>query len=166
MENQPRSQASLSLPFEPYRFGAYVGNDVKVVFLLMGSDDGSIGKLADSWTLEDGTADLTGLLGGSYVDTVAWDFGCEERNEFSASIASLGFTDDFDVEHLDAFIKNHPEVDLTVSYESNRYNGVAGWRRGKRTDWRHTLNRWSTAETGYQDVPYEEFVKLVGEGSW
>lgn len=166
METEIRSKASTLLPFKAYRCGSYVGNDVKVVILIMGSDDGSIGKLADAWTLPNGKADLAGMLSFPYVDTTSWDWGCEDRNEYSSSAAAVGFVDDFDANNMDAFAKKNPDLHITVSYESNRYTGVGGWRRGKRTDDRFTLSRWTCAETGYRDLPYEQFVAMVGEGSW
>lgn len=167
MTNEPMSEKARSLPYRAYRFGSYVAPDVKVVILLSGSDDGSMPAFADKWTTPEGKADFAGMLGQPYTDTDAWDFGCEGRNEWSSSVAAVGFLEDFDRKHMDAFAKAHPDLWITVSYESGRYNGHCGYRRGKYVDGRHTLNVWRANDgTGMKDLPYEEFVALEGEGSW
>lgn len=167
MEYTPTAAADKSLPYSAYRMGTYVGNWVKVVILISGDDDGSMPVLADRWTTPEGTADFAGMLGQPYTDTDAWDFGCEGRNEFSSSVAAVGFLEDFDRKHMDAFAKAHPDLNITVSWESGRYNGHAGYSRGKYVSGRHTLNAWRANDgTGMKDLPYEEFVALEGEGNW
>lgn len=165
MEYTPTATADKSLPYSAYRMGTYVGNWVKVVILIAGDDDGSMPVLADKWTTADGKTDLAGMLEHPYSVTDAWDFGCDGR-EWSSSIAAVGFVEDFDRGHMDAFAKAHPELRLTVSYETARYNGAFGYRRGK-ADGRHTLNVWRANDgTGMKELSYEEFVALEGEGTW
>lgn len=167
MSYEPMSQKARSLTYRAYRCGAYVAPDVKVVILLSGSDDGSMLAFADRWTTPEGMADFAGMLEQPYTDTDAWDFGCEGRNEFSSSVAAVGFLEDFDRKHMNAFAKAHPDLNITVSWESGRYNGHAGYSRGKYKGGRHTLNTWRADDgTGMKDLPYEEFVALEGEGSW
>lgn len=166
MSNQPVSTASLSLPHKPYRGNYYVGNDVKVIVSLSGRDDGSVGTFVDRFTSVGNTAKLSEMLGYEHKDCVGWDWGCEPRNEFSSTVATVGFVDVFSQEHVDAFAKENPKLGITVYYENNKVVGHVTYRNGKVVAEKHTVQRWTLNDARWTEVSYAEYVKTVGEGAW
>lgn len=143
-----------------------MGNDVKIILSLAGRDDGSVGTFVDRFTSVDNTAKLSEMLGVEYKDCVGWDWGCEERNEFSSTVATVGFVDEFSQEHLNAFTQKYPELGITVYYENNRVTGHVTYRNGKVVAEKHTVQRWTLNDARWTEVSYAEYVRVEGEGSW
>jgi hypothetical protein len=93
-----------------------------------------------------------------------WEIRSNGIDESSAAMST--FVDKVPVEQFEAFMKAHPDIQGTLTYENHEMRGsiTFGSLRKREPIREHRDLQWWSVKTGYKSVPYAEFVKIEGEG--
>lgn len=151
-------------PYNKFRQGSYVGEDLHVTFHMLGL--GQVCKnLATTHVDSEGKASISSLLVLNDVDirdAGKWDVKSDEDSSSAACIFYVDI-DKFPAQQLESFARLANTLTIEVWAESSTTRIEHSYKNGKPVYAHSKPVRWWSSKTGFHDVPYSEFVRIMGE---